>query len=106
MRCYLDLPEHEDTMSEVLKLEKLENTPYMKARLTLDSVYYVDAEYTSHAYKCTGCGLVWDRKNLALSCESHGHKPMWRQLYGGYFENGKHVGGAEYERRAIRREKR
>jgi len=92
-------------MSAIKKLERLEGTEYMKAKLAGDtSVYYVDATYTSHAYQCLGCGLVWDRKNTAADCERHGHAAQYDARYGGYVENGQWKGGRSYPRRAIRRE--
>ena len=92
-------------MSKIRRLEKIEDTQYMKAKISDNSVYYVDASYTSHAHQCMGCGLVWDRRNLAEACESKGHRQRYEVTYGGRFENGRHVGGAKFERRAIRRER-
>jgi hypothetical protein len=92
-------------MSAIKKLEPLSDTPYMKAKISDNNVYYVDASYNSHAYQCLGCGLVWDRKNLALDCERHKHAPHYEVRYGGRVENGQWVGGTSYPRRAIRRER-
>ena len=66
-----------------------------------EATYYVKKEITATTYGCTGCGLVWDRKRYAEECESRGHSTFFTQYYGGYFENGKHVGGTEYRRQSL-----
>jgi hypothetical protein len=58
-----------------------------------------------YAWRCDGCGLVWDRKWHAESCPSRNHATRWEQRYGGRVENGRHVGYTAYTRAAIRRER-
>jgi hypothetical protein len=57
-----------------------------------------------YAWRCDGCGLVWERQWHAASCAERNHAPRWEQRYGGHVENGRHVGFKAYPRVAMRRE--
>ena len=62
----------------------------------------------SHNWRCDGCGLVWEKRWHAETCESRSHRASFEQgPYGvRYVENGRPVGDLKwYTRRAVRREK-
>jgi hypothetical protein len=35
-----------------------------------------------YSYACMGCGLIWDRKHHAMTCQARSHAPKWHQTYG------------------------
>ena len=80
-------------------------TDMMEARFGVTDVYYVEKAINSPSFACidVSCGLIWDRKHYAESCEARGHVSKWSQSYGGYIENGLHKGGATYPRYSIGR---
>jgi len=44
---------------------------------------YVEIEYDGYAWKCDGCGLVWNRQGYASTCADRGHVEQFEsQLYG------------------------
>lgn len=57
-----------------------------------------------HFFKCLDCGLVWQTETEAEICAKHNHATEHVRFYGGRFENGVHVGGAEHKIPAVRRE--
>jgi hypothetical protein len=62
----------------------------------------------AHLWRCDGCGLVWQKRWHAETCEGRGHKTSFQQgPYGVQrVENGKAVGTLTYyTRQAVRREK-
>lgn len=91
-------------MSNVTRQEKIE-TEAMEAHLSGDSVFYVEKLYTANAWRCDGCGLVWEKRHQAQECESRKHVTQFDQHYGGTVINGVHQGGSKFTRYAIRREK-
>lgn len=75
---------------------------------TLDGGFVEAHEEKAHAWRCDGCGLVWEKRWHAETCESRKHITSFEQgPYGvSRVENGKLVGNLKwYTRRAIRREK-
>jgi hypothetical protein len=69
---------------------------------------YVERTVKSALWRCEGCGLVWEKRWHAETCESRGHKDRFAQgPYGVQrMENGKLVGTLHwYERRAVRRDR-
>lgn len=74
---------------------------------TLDGGYVEHTIEAAHAWRCDGCGLVWEKRWHAEACEERGHVPSFQQgPYGvKYVENGQPVGDLRYyQRSAIRRE--
>lgn len=43
---------------------------------------FVATSEVGNAWRCDGCGLVWDRKHYAQFCSTRGHKIMWERGYG------------------------
>jgi hypothetical protein len=69
---------------------------------------YVQHSYNAKLWRCEGCGLVWDKKWYAETCESRGHIPTWEQgPYGvTHVSNGVPQGNLTYyTRQAVRRDK-
>ena len=52
---------------------------------------------------CSSCGLTWDRKWQAQTCENRGHVKSFPQHYGGIIENGVYKPRSTYVRRAYGR---
>jgi len=52
---------------------------------------------------CSSCGLLWDRKWQAESCEKRGHVESFPQHYGGYVENGVYKPANTYIRKSYGR---
>jgi hypothetical protein len=64
---------------------------------------YIERTISGYAWACDDCGLVWEKKWYAESCERRGHPKRFDQHYGGITENGAHKGGTSYTRFAIGR---
>lgn len=93
-------PSSKEAEMAALRMEK-SATDYMEPML--HGYVQRTAEYAS-AWKCSDCGLVWQKKWYADTCGDRGHKSAFQQHYGGYVLNGKYVGGTSYTRQALRRE--
>jgi hypothetical protein len=92
-------------MSSVTRRDKI-NTEIMEPHLTQNTFYYVETTVEQvSSWRCDGCGLVWEKKWHAESCENRDHKTSFEQRYGGTIVNGKHVGYRAFVRKAMRREK-
>ena len=52
---------------------------------------------------CSSCGLLWDRKWQAESCEERGHVESFPQHYGGYVENDEYKPSKTYIRKSYGR---
>ena len=91
-------------MSSIVKVGKAD-TAMMEMRFSgADmNISYAEVGIEANTYACTGCGLVWDRKWYAETCESRNHVPSWEQRYGGYIENGVPKGYKGYVRQALQR---
>jgi hypothetical protein len=69
---------------------------------------YSERTYEGFAWRCDGCGLVWEKRNQAEQCEGRGHTPAYQAgPYGRcWIENGQLRGSPTfYPRRALRRER-
>ena len=79
------------------------STAMMEPRLSGQDVYYAEVDINNPSYACmdTACGLIWDRKHHAESCESRGHVSQWHQGYGGMVEHGIYKPAQTYPRTAI-----
>lgn len=69
---------------------------------------YVQVQYDCYAWRCDTCGLVWDKKHLAVNCASRTHVQSFEDgPYGvTYVLNGVPQGNIHYyTRTAMRREK-
>ena len=88
-------------MSKVLKCEPIESA-VMSA--TVDGGY-VERGYTGNAWKCAGCGRVWEKRWHSESCEQRGHVDRFKQEYfAGPVINGVARRTGVYWRVCIRRE--
>ena len=75
---------------------------------TLAGSYVETVLEQTHLWRCDGCGLVWEKRWHAQSCEERGHARSFDQgPYGvRYVENGRPVGNLRwYRRSAVRRER-
>lgn len=92
-------------MSAIRKLETVAHQ-IMEPHLSGDSLTYHEAEIESPAYQCLApnCGLVWAKKWHAETCEQHGHRPTWQQMYCQGVENGQPIKPVYYPRYALRRD--
>lgn len=88
-------------MSAIRKVGKT-STRMMEMR-GWEEVYYSEVGIQANTYACTDCGLVWDRKWYAETCEDRNHISTWEQKYGGRIENGRYIGYTAYVREAIYR---
>jgi hypothetical protein len=81
------------------------DTEMMEPHLGGDAVYYEQVGIRNPSFACldVSCGLVWDRKHYAESCEGRGHVSKWSQGYGGMVENGVYKPARTYVRQAIGR---
>jgi len=89
-------------------------TGVMQARLVGDSsVAYVETDYQGNAWRCEGCGLVWEKRWYAETCDKRDHKPSFVQRYfrpgsgpmGNATVNGVYQGTvSEYTRQSLRRD--
>jgi hypothetical protein len=88
-------------MSNVTQREQVEAT---MTEPLIDGGYQ-ERTYRGFAWRCDGCGLVWEKRHQAQGCEGRNHQGRYEAgPYGGYVENGRHVGGRYYPRAALRRE--
>lgn len=90
-------------MSKITRLERIRTT---SMEPMLDGSYQ-EHVHDSWAWRCDGCGLVWDRKHHAAGCEARGHKARWDEgPYGVTMVlNGVPQGNLRYyTRQALRRE--
>jgi len=53
-------------------------------------------------WRCETCGYVWTTKIDAQKCD---HTGVYVRVYGGYYNNGIHVGGSEHVFKAVRKDK-
>jgi hypothetical protein len=60
---------------------------------------YIERTVENYLWACD-CGLIWQIRWHAESCEDRHHVASWEQHYGGYTENGVHKGGTSYPRQA------
>jgi len=81
------------------------DTAMMEMRFSGEAmnVSYEQVDISNPSYACmdAACGLIWDRKHYAESCESRGHVSHWEQGYGGGMENGIYKPAKTYPRTAI-----
>jgi len=67
------------------------------------NVSYAEVGINNPSYACmdVSCGLIWDRRHLAESCEEKGHVTTWYQGYGGGVDNNVYKPARSYPRTAI-----
>jgi hypothetical protein len=93
-------------MSNVKQMEHIE-TAFMTPILHGTTMSYREDSGDAHAWQCLGCGLVWEKRWHAESCETRKHVPSFAQHYysGGAVVNGVYTGRkSTYTRKALRRE--
>ena len=89
-------------MSNIVKLNTVDSS-MMEMRVSGHdmNVTYEEVHIQANTYACVGCGLVWDRKWYAETCEKRNHVSKWEQRYGGIFENNIHKNYRAYTRTAL-----
>lgn len=88
-------------MSKVSKMEKADveiMEPYA------DGTGYHPVTIVKNLWKCNECGLVWRMRYQARECFQRNHESSYTLVYGGYFENDRHVGGHEVRLHAVRKD--
>jgi hypothetical protein len=89
------------------KVTRCEERPSTFMTPLMDGGYAEHTAEQAHAWRCDGCGLVWEKRWHAETCTKRGHKTSFVQGPYGVrgVENGKLIGTPTYyTRRAIRRE--
>jgi hypothetical protein len=70
-----DANAQEDNVSTVTRRGKCE-TAAMEPTVTGN---YYERSYEGYLWRCDGCGLLWTKRWHAETCESRGHKTMFKQ---------------------------
>jgi hypothetical protein len=95
--------EYEKRAFKTPSVKKLEKTTMTIMQPYADSEGYHEVTITKNLWKCA-CGLVWEMRHDAEDCVYRGHKSSYNKIYGGYYNNGRLVGGRVYKISAVRRE--
>lgn len=93
-------------MSNVVKVGKVESAMMVATGILGDSMVYDHVAINATTYACTGCGLVWERKWHAETCEKREHAVKFPQHYGWKLNAyGKHFPTQTFVRKAVARDK-
>ena len=88
-------------------------TGVMQAHVSDRSVTFAEASYQGNAWRCEGCGLVWEKRWHAETCDKRDHRTSFVQQYfrpgpgpmGNAIVDGVYQGKVlEYTRQSIRRD--
>ena len=93
-------------MSDIIKVGKVDSAMMVATGVAGDSMVYDHVAINATTYACTGCGLVWERKWYAETCEERKHAVKFPQHYGWKMNAyGKYFPTQTFVRRAIARDK-